>query len=217
MDVHGMDDRPVWAQRLRQARQARFSTTWLAARTLHQLDPQRLPSARALHRYWAERWETGRIRPNRSYRELIELLLKAPGLFGEPPFVTYPPLPQHVVSAQAARFAPDDQPAEDIRPAGDIQSADTVPPAQPAQAAQPIPPVPPPGQPRASGPPRTPSPPNLPNRARRPSRSRPSPHPAGMSNMANLSKLAVALRRPHPSARIAWCRGNPPLPADWRR
>ena len=106
-----MDDRPVWAQRLQQARQAKFATTWLAARALHRLDPQHLPDGRALHRYWTERWESGRIRPNRTYRELIQLLLKAPGLFGDPAFSEYPtPLPCEPAEAIPA------QPAEPVQP-----------------------------------------------------------------------------------------------------
>ncbi|HEX5494078.1 MAG TPA: hypothetical protein VFX70_05820 [Mycobacteriales bacterium] len=74
-----------WAERLREARAKRFRTTWQAAKALGALDP-RLPSLRQLHRYWSQRWETGRTRPNRTYRELIEHLLDTPGLFtGETP------------------------------------------------------------------------------------------------------------------------------------
>ena len=34
-----------------------------------------MPSVRELHRYWSGRWERGRFRPNRTYRECIEQLL----------------------------------------------------------------------------------------------------------------------------------------------
>lgn len=70
-----------WAVRLAQARVRRFPTTWQAARALHRLDPNNLPDAKTLHRYWSERWEPGSRRPNRTYRELIERLLDDPGLF----------------------------------------------------------------------------------------------------------------------------------------
>ncbi|HEY9475002.1 MAG TPA: hypothetical protein VIS06_14260, partial [Mycobacteriales bacterium] len=70
-----------WAFRLAKARLRRFPTMWQAARALHSLDPKNLPDAKTLHRYWSERWEPGAIRPNRTYRELIERLLDAPGLF----------------------------------------------------------------------------------------------------------------------------------------
>ena len=76
----GSNGRDGWPERLREARMRRFRTTWQAAKALSALDP-RLPNLRQLHRYWAERWETGRIRPSRTYRELIEQLLDAPGLF----------------------------------------------------------------------------------------------------------------------------------------
>ena len=76
----GSSGRDGWPERLREARMRRFRTTWQAAKALSALDP-RLPNLRQLHRYWAERWETGRIRPSRTYRELIEQLLDAPGLF----------------------------------------------------------------------------------------------------------------------------------------
>lgn len=76
--------REAWAVRLEQARLRMFPTTWRAARALHDLDPVHLPDVKTLHRYWSERWETGLIRPNRTYRELIEKLLQAPGLFREP-------------------------------------------------------------------------------------------------------------------------------------
>jgi tetratricopeptide (TPR) repeat protein len=69
-----------WAKRLRQARLAKFSTTWQAARALSWMDPK-LPDMKTLHRYWSQRWEGGLIRPSRTYRELIEQLLECPGLF----------------------------------------------------------------------------------------------------------------------------------------
>ena len=80
MENTGSNGRDGWAERLREARMRRFRTTWQAAKALSALDPK-LPNLRQLHRYWAERWETGRIRPSRTYRELIEQLLDAPGLF----------------------------------------------------------------------------------------------------------------------------------------
>lgn len=86
----GDDRRDGWAERLREARMRRFPTTWHAAKALSALDPH-LPHIRELHRYWANRWEPGKIRPNRTYRELIERLLDAPGLFdGEPTELTEP-------------------------------------------------------------------------------------------------------------------------------
>lgn len=58
-----------------------FPTTWQAAKALQRLDPQSLPGMRQLHRYWSQRWEPGNTQPNRNYRELIEQLLNAHGLF----------------------------------------------------------------------------------------------------------------------------------------
>jgi tetratricopeptide (TPR) repeat protein len=83
--------REGWADRLTRARQRMFPTSWQAAKALARLDPANLPDAKTLHRYWSERWETGAIRPNRTYRELIERLLDAPGLFHDGDSAPLPP------------------------------------------------------------------------------------------------------------------------------
>lgn len=88
MDTNG---REGWADRLMRARQRRFPTTWQAAKALARLDPDNLPDAKTLHRYWSQRWETGAIRPNRTYRELIERLLDSPGLFHDTGSDALPP------------------------------------------------------------------------------------------------------------------------------
>lgn len=75
------DERPDWAVRLRAARERMFPTTWRAAQAMQKLDPKDLPDTRELHRYWSQRWEPGKIKPSRTYRELIERLLRVPGLF----------------------------------------------------------------------------------------------------------------------------------------
>jgi transcriptional regulator with XRE-family HTH domain len=74
MSVGEKAARPAWATRIREERNARGWSVAKAASRLRDRDP-RLPDTQTLAKYWAQRWESGRIKPGDRYRHHLCVLL----------------------------------------------------------------------------------------------------------------------------------------------
>jgi hypothetical protein len=70
-------ERPQWAVRLAAEREARSWSVARAAAYLHKRDPA-MPDVPTLAKYWAQRWETGRVKPGDRYRHHLSALLRLP-------------------------------------------------------------------------------------------------------------------------------------------